>query len=132
MSIDDKYSFIIDYYPKKSIEEILMYSDKARALYSRNEKKIAKGSLQIIGAIFMLQGLDYHYNSFIKNISEIDSKNHTDLLNPNKKNFIENSAHEFIAYLNRLGQFEKFYKSELFKEKCKYLEKSKIDKYLRM
>lgn len=127
MSTDTNNFTIFDPFPQKSIEEIFSYADKSAALYSRNEKSIKVGFLQIIGAIFALQGLEYHYNNFINLTQKINPKNHTDLFS--KQKIIKNSSHEMIAYLNRLGQFREFHESELFKEH-RGLKKSEMKKYL--
>jgi hypothetical protein len=127
MSINTDSFTIFDPFPQKSIEEISSYADKSDALYCRNKKLIKEGFLQIIGAIFALQGLEYHYNNFINLTQKINPKSPIDLFTNGK--IIKDSSHEMIAYLNRLGQFREFYKSKLF-NKYRGIKKSEMKKYL--
>lgn len=128
MSINANNFIIVDPFPQKSIERISSYADKSAALYCRNRKSIKKGFLQIVGAIFALRGLEYHYNNFINLTQKINPKNHTEIFANSR--IIKDSSHEMIAYLNILGQFREFYESELFKEQHQGLKKSKMKKYL--
>lgn len=93
-----------DPYPNKKLEEILSFTERATALYAREKNNTNNGFLKIIGAINMLGGLEYHHKNFLSINSKIRGNN----FSTNKNEIL---VHEACAYLNRLGQFGKFYKS---------------------
>lgn len=113
---------IIDPCPNKELDNIKSFADRAVALYARNKINITNGHLQIIGAIFMLKGLEYHYENFLNINSKIPKITSEQFTKENLNNFLinrekslilsQNLAHEACAYLNRLGQFRKFYGSK--------------------
>ena len=101
---------VLDPFPGKKLYHITPYSSRARALYARKKNKISDGHLNIVGAIGMLEGLEYHYQNYIKIHKSIKHA---------KKSWEKDKAlkHEIVAYLNRLYQFYKFYDSRFVKGK---------------
>ncbi|SMG18942.1 hypothetical protein [Arenibacter troitsensis] len=89
--------------PGMALQNIQPISHRAFALVSRNKNGLVskEGALNIIGAIDMMEALDYHFNNFIEH-----GKGATNI----------NQKHEAVAYLNRLGQLYAFTKSDFTKK----------------
>jgi hypothetical protein len=139
MSINDPQIFnVIDPWPGKDLEKIPSCFERALALYARNKKHMGDGGHHnIYGAIFMLAGLEYHYRNFEHISSQIE---YFDIENTEKKDIeriyntpgrpekFRSLKHEIIAYLNRVGQFQQFYKSSFAKDAVNGVEKPTISK----
>ena len=99
---DFKEWYIIDNYPNEILDQILPISEKVKSLLARTKNKLngKEGAINICGAIQMMEGMDYHFSNF---------KNYSDANEINK-------IHEIHAYLNRMGQFYYFGKSEYAKK----------------
>lgn len=94
---------IKDKYPEIPLHNIEWVSDRAYSLWSRNLKNILNkdGAVNVMGALDILEALDYHYKNFIRlkdTENEISQK------------------HEVVAYLNRIGQLHYFIKSKFTEE----------------
>ena len=95
----------------KEIETIDPLPVRARSLLVRNRTKPmlkAYGVVAVLGAIEMLEGLDYHHDNVIKITSAVVSG---DLPRASAVNI----DHEVVAYINRVGQFFFFAKSDFAK-----------------
>jgi hypothetical protein len=81
-------------------------SQRANALMMRNRNKPAllEGFLNVLGAIEMLAGLEYHHDNVVR---------FSGLLAAGEVFDETYLYHEAVAYVNRLGQFHYFAKSEL-------------------
>lgn len=92
-----------DHYPEKSIQDIEPISLRAYSLVSRNSNCLGPrdGAINLLGALEMLEALDYHFNNFM----ELGNSDST-----------INQKHEAVAYLNRLGQLYYFIKSGFTKK----------------
>ncbi|WP_034257703.1 hypothetical protein [Altibacter lentus] len=88
-----------DNFPNLELDDILPISKRAFSLVNRNKSRLdeLQGAAELLGALSILEALDYHYNRFV----EIKDT-------PNR-------IHEVIAYLNRVGQFYYFVKSDFTK-----------------
>jgi hypothetical protein len=84
------------------LEEIYPISERLYSFYARNSSKIKiKGKeINVVGAMEILEAMDYHYSNFI---SLRNSENNI------------NQTHDVVAYLNRMGQFFTFADSEFCK-----------------
>lgn len=94
---------IHDIFAGHDLTDIQAVSDRARSLLARNYKERDcifqdDGMLNVIGAIDMIDGMEYHFE-----------------LACNDRNAFHRQ-HNHIAYLNRLGQFYSFLKSSFVKE----------------
>lgn len=88
------------------LEDIQPLSQRARSLLARNRNKpLPKtGFVNVIGAIEILAGLEYHYENLIRICDTLAIGYRED----------ETAVyHEAVAYVNRLGQFYHFASSEL-------------------
>ena len=88
---------IKDKYPETKLEEINPISERAYSNLSRCQERIINKenyAVEIVGAIKMMEGLDYYYDNYIEN----------------KIKNSENKFHDLTAYINRLGQFYYFVK----------------------
>lgn len=87
------------------IEDIHPLSARARSLLIRNRTKpMLKGIgfVNVLGAIEMLEGLEYHHGNIVKITGAL----------ANGDNVSERDLnHEAVAYINRFGQFYYFSKS---------------------
>jgi len=94
---------IKDHYPESNLQDIEPISIRAYALVSRNKKDLGtkEGALNLLGALEMLEALDYHFNNFIEH---------------GKGDSTINQKHEVVAYLNRLGHLYYFTKSSFTKK----------------
>lgn len=75
-------------------------------LVRSKEKTVVKdGFINLVGAINMMRGLDYHYEHFCIIVNEIAELPFPDVQSKQKKLQL---IHETVAYINRLGQFYHF------------------------
>tara|TARA_R110000796_G_scaffold37722_4_gene95366 strand:+ start:273903 stop:274508 length:606 start_codon:yes stop_codon:yes gene_type:complete len=88
---------IKDKFPNKDLKDIEIISQRLFSLVSRNKESLnsLNYAVEILGALDIIEALDYHFYNFIK-LKDSEKK-------PN---------HEIVAYLNRLGQFYYFIKSD--------------------
>lgn len=91
--------------PGLALEEIRPYSRRAYSLMMRNRTKplLQEGFLNIVGAIEMVAGLEYHHDNICRLSGLLAAAVPVDETN---------IFHEAVAYVNRLGQFYYFAKSE--------------------
>lgn len=94
--------------PNVPICQIPRIADRAIALMVRNRSKPLQNTsfLQIFGAVEMVAGMEYHYDNFVRLSKQWASGQQGDELC---------FRHEAAAYLNRMGQFEKFARSAFAK-----------------
>lgn len=100
--------------PSQPLETITPISQKCwSALVRSKDKTVVKdGFLNLVGAIDMMSGLDYHCAHFCTIVNEIAKLPFLDVRLQQKKLCL---IHETIAYLNRLGQFYHFASSNFVK-----------------
>jgi hypothetical protein len=96
-----------------ALDEIHPLSDRAVSHIdrSRNLPILKHAFVNIYGAVEMMQGLTYHHSRFMSLVEGCYTTVPT----------IQTAGalrHEAVAYLNRLGQFWSFSKSDLVKEYC--------------
>jgi len=93
---------IKDSFPKEKLEDIQPFSLRAFALINRKKNQFDEsyGSVELLGALNILESLDYHFENFVRLKDSDGSKNR---------------IHEVVAYLNRIGQFYYFIKSDFTK-----------------
>ncbi|RIV68705.1 hypothetical protein [Flagellimonas aequoris] len=91
-----------DRYPDKELEEINPISLRIYSLVARNKTDFEenKNAVEILGALKMIEALDYHYQNYI---------------DCSEDKFLTNRIHETVAYLNRLRQFYYFLISKFLK-----------------
>lgn len=96
-----------------ALNEIHPLSERAASHIARSRHLpiLKHAFVNIYGAIEMMQGLTYHHARFI---SLVESCHSTPPMLETKASL----RHEAIAYLNRVGQFWSFSKSNLVKEYC--------------
>jgi len=117
MSIKDNKNWkVIDPSPGMELNEISPMHKRITALYSRNKENFDEHQLIIMGAIFAIKGLEYHYQNFQKIVS-----------NNNCEDESESLKHEAIAYLNQLYIF-----FEALGQKTTGIKKSKIKNLLKI
>jgi hypothetical protein len=94
---------LIDSHSDKAINDIEPFSERAISLIARNRSKplLKIGFINLMGAIEMLGGLEYHYDNIVRICSEIAEGNR-----PDTAGICIN--HEAAAYINRIGQFYYF------------------------
>lgn len=106
------------------LSDIIPLSARARSWLARVNAGIPEDeSIQVVGAITMLEGLDYHYSRFeelVKRLgpyftcrvaaSSVNSGEFVQRLLPTATEIedLNGLDHESVAYLNRLGQFHAF------------------------
>jgi len=97
---------VADPRPGVALDDIQPASERAFALLIRNRTKplLKEGFVNIVGAIEMLSGLEYHHDNIVRLSERLASGTSLDETDLN---------HEAVAYLNRLGQFHYFAKSAL-------------------
>ena len=99
---------IQDPMPGVALDAIEPLSQRAWVLMTRNRQSpvLALGFVNVAGAIEMMTGMDYHHDNFVRIVRGLVANVALDdsMLN-----------HEAVAYINRLGQFRAFAKSELVK-----------------
>jgi len=88
------------------LEQIPVLWQRARSLMLRNRTKplLREGFLNIVGAIEMLAGLEYHHDNIVRLSDDLAAGAVLD------ETWL---YHEAVAYVNRLGQFHYFAKSSL-------------------
>jgi hypothetical protein len=93
--------------PNIPICQISRVSERAIALMARNRDKplLNTDFLRIYGAVEMVAGMEYHYENFVR-LSMQWAAGQDELC----------FRHEAVAYLNRMGQFEKFARSAFAKQ----------------
>lgn len=118
---------ITDQYPEEELNTIMPLSARARSWLARVNVDIPDGeSIQAIGAVVMLDGLDYHHARFMKLMERLgryfshrgavwggQSSDFYQQLFPTSAETedLNGLDHESIAYLNRLGQFHAYAKA---------------------
>lgn len=108
-----------DPYEGIALDEIHSLSERAAShiARSRNLPMLKHSFVNIYGAIEMMQGLTYHHARFMSLIESCYTTVPT----------IQTAGalrHEAVAYLNRLGQFWSFSKSDLVKKYCSFPEET--------
>lgn len=100
----DNYN-LIDNNSDKEIDAIHPLSARAFSLVARNWTRplLKLGFINVTGAIEMLEGFEYHHDNIIRLSAELAKGERVSETNIN---------HEAVAYLNRLGQFYYFTKSD--------------------
>jgi hypothetical protein len=95
-----------DPYASIELEQIQPLSERARSLMLRNRTKplLREGFLNIVGAIEMLAGLEYHRDNIVRLSDDLAVGAVFD------ETWL---YHEAVAYVNRLGQFHYFAMSSL-------------------
>ena len=98
--------------PRANLElnEIEPVSDRALSLLDRSCKTFLNDNyIQISGAISMMRGMDYHHENFRHVVSQI--------LDPPKDSgrYLSAMRHEAVAWINRVGQFQAFSRSDFIK-----------------
>src|SRR5260370_19352727 len=88
------------------LEKIPRLVDGLFSLVARNRSKplLKVGFFNIIGAIEMLAGLEYHHDNIVRRSAALGAGGDQDETR---------LYHEAVAYVNRMGQFYYFAKSEL-------------------
>lgn len=91
--------------PGRSLEEIRPLSRRAYSLMIRSRTKplLQERFLNIVGAIEMVAGLEYHHDNIVRTSAQLAAGAPVDDLNV---------FHEAVAYVNRMGQFYYFTKSK--------------------
>lgn len=96
---------LVDPAPELPLANIESVSVRASALVARSSSALLREHfVQIIGVTSMLAGLEYHYANFLSVLSGLPAQFGRD---------ISAAQHEAIAWLNRVGQFHYFSRSEL-------------------
>ena len=114
-----------------TLNEIAPNSLRARDLFTKSRiAQVVDNQIKFGGAIFMIEGMEYHFVNFMNNFGHLDQyyQHLNDHFQDSMKNkgktslewrmpteeerfYLNNCEHEAIAYLNRLGQFATFSKS---------------------
>ncbi len=118
---------IADPHPGERLSDIMPLSARARSWLARVSVGLPDDkSIQTVGAITMLEGLDYHYARFMKLVerlgpyfscrgaaSPVQSSEFVQRLFPSatETEDLNGLDHESVAYLNRLGQFHTYAKA---------------------
>lgn len=126
---------IKDQNPNKTIPEIETHSERVISCLSRKNIESEETILRILGAIQMLQGMEYHFSNLIETQNKhfsVDPFKDSELFiaHMNRPEFKSESAklrHESIAYLNRIGQINEFIRSKFVQN---LLPKTKVSKTL--
>lgn len=94
--------------PGIALDQIALASERALAMMLRDRSKpiLKRAFINILGAIEMIAGMEYHRDNFVRYCVEI-SKGH----NQHERHLRD----EAVAYLNRMGQFNKFATSNFVK-----------------
>jgi len=105
-----------DPYPDQPLEDINPISDRAWSALIRSKYKdvVKDGFMNLVGAIDIMHGLEYHYNHFCAIVNAIANLPLLDAMSEHNKRFL---IHETVAYLNRLGQFYYFSSSSFTKDR---------------
>ena len=106
MSINDARKwYLTDPMPGAALATIEPLSERAKALLVRSRSTLLHTAfIQVVGAVHMLSGLDYHFKQFVTAIQRGGG------LLPQDTSPIR---HEAVAWINRLGQFHYFARSKL-------------------
>ena len=103
----DSYA-VFDLHKDKDIREIHPLSARGKSLIARNRgnEHLKKGFINLLGALEILEGLEYHHKNIIDLSDAIanGSDVHDGTIN-----------HEAVAYVNRMGQFYYFAISDFIK-----------------
>lgn len=118
---------ITDPHPGERLSDIMPLSARARSWLARVTVGIPEDeSIQAVGAITMLEGLDYHYSRYVELVNRLgpyfscrgaaspaNSGEIVQRLFPTapEAEDLNGLDHESVAYLNRLGQFHTFAKA---------------------
>jgi len=88
----------------KPLDAIITLSSRAFSLVARNQRKplLQTGYINVMGAIEMLESLEYHHDNVVRIAAELGS---------GARVSVTHVDHEVVAYLNRVGQFRYFAKS---------------------
>jgi hypothetical protein len=117
--------YIADPRPGQDLDAIEPLSVRARSWLARvATRETNVNTISVVGAITMLEGLDYHYSKFMDLVSRLSPyytrtmadepwigrdqvENYPSPLLPTLREIADLDAldHEAVAYLNRLGQF---------------------------
>jgi hypothetical protein len=96
-----------DLAPHLALSEIEPLSRRAGVLLARHQtgRAATAGQMNVLGAIDMLNGLEYHHAAFMKVIEQL-----AEMPLPSDGTWLLRShlMHECLAYLNRMGQFYYF------------------------
>ena len=120
---------VADPCPGQMLSDITSLSTRARSWLSRVVTRIPEDeSIQVVGAIAMLEGLDYHHDEFMKLVIQLtpyyarilggDTMNQVAEHKTNpfptavESKSLDALDHEAVAYLNRLGQLHSFAKAK--------------------
>jgi len=108
---DPKHWRLEDPCPAKPLGQIIPLSLRAWSALVRSKDKTVfeRGFLNLVGAVDMMRGLDYHHDNFCAIINAIAEVRLLDPVSKQKKLML---IHEAVAYLNRLGQFYHFASSD--------------------
>lgn len=108
---------IADPHLGERLSDIMPLSARARSWLARVNVGIPEDeSIQAIGAITMLEGLDYHYSRFVELVNRLGPYFSGQLVQrlfptATETEDLNSLDHETVAYLNRLGQFHTFAKA---------------------
>jgi len=80
---------------------------------TRDHAVLKTNFINIIGAIDMMKGLDYHHANFMNTVNQLIETGW-----PRKIKLQASLLHEATAYLNRLGQFYYFVLSTFVQKRC--------------
>jgi hypothetical protein len=104
-----------DCHPDLALKDIDPLSRRAMVLLVRNQNNRAPkaGQMHILGAIDMLDALEYHHAAHMRVIGQLAQ---TPLMSGETETLRRNLLHEVMAYLNRMGQFYYFARSAFVKQ----------------
>lgn len=105
-----------DPHSDEPLEEINPLSARAwSALIRSKDKDVVKdGFMNLVGAVDIMHGLEYHHNRFCTIVNAIADLPLLDSMSEHNKRYL---VHETVAYLNRLGQFNYFSSSTFVKDR---------------
>jgi hypothetical protein len=106
---------LIDQNPTLALSEIFPLSRRAGVALVRyqNGRSAKAGQMNIIGAIDMLDGLEYHHTAHMNIIQRLS---HEPFMDGQTEILRKHLVHEATAYLNRMGQFFYFAHSKFAME----------------
>src|SRR5262249_27339491 len=101
--------------PALPLSEITPFSRRAWVVLARHQNgRAAKaGQMNIIGAIDMLDGLEYHHAAYMIVIERLAAES---LASEQSGLYHKHLVHEALAYLNRMGQFYYFAHSNFVRQ----------------
>ena len=106
-------SYVEDPAPGEPIEDVNPLSKRAFKLVhdkKASSRLLTTNSINIVGAIDMMEGLDYHHQNYLELLRSVQLGNTT--FRATKPSL----THEVVAYINRVGQFYHFAISALISE----------------